>query len=228
MEQTQADTAQLIPRYLAGQLSAEEAAAFEEAYSRDPRLVAEIERVLRLKEGLAVLRERGELNVLLRRSPRPRWWVGLAAAAAVVAVVVGVNWYQRHGAGEPQLSSVPMLSLVVSPASPVVRSYTLVRIRGAAPPIDIPESPQPGAIELRILPSGVPSPQGYAVRLTKLEGSARHPIGRADSVAAAADRYVRVYIDRHRLSRGDYEISVAAESAGLESSPADRFALRVR
>lgn len=227
MEPTQADTAQAVPRYLAGQMTAEEAAAFEDAYARDPQLVAEIERVLRMKEGLAVLRDRGELDSLLRRPPQPRWWVGLAAAAAVAAVVVGVNWY-RHGPGESQQSAVPVLSLAASSALPLVHSYTLVRIRAAAPPIDIPASPQPGAIELRILPSSVAPAGGYAVRLTQVQGSARNPIGRADSVTPAADRYVRVYIDQSHLPRGDYEISVAPEAAGLDSTQTDRFALRVR
>src|SRR5262245_54003562 len=83
-----------VARYLAGQMDEAEVAEFEAQYAQDPEVVRDIERTLRLKEGLAELKERGELELLLRSRAASRWYsrpaVGLAAAAAISALAVGV------------------------------------------------------------------------------------------------------------------------------------------
>src|SRR4029453_3357903 len=65
MERQRIDDEHIVARYLAGQLDEAEAAAFEKHYENDRDVVREIERTLRMKEGLAVLNERGELDALM-------------------------------------------------------------------------------------------------------------------------------------------------------------------
>ena len=79
------DQEQAIPLYLAGQLTPEERAAFERTLSESAELRAQTEVVLKLREGLARLHERGELAPYLRRPAQPRW-LRYARAAAVAAV----------------------------------------------------------------------------------------------------------------------------------------------
>src|SRR4051812_47740139 len=93
MERQRIDDEHLIARYLAGQLTARDAEDFEAHYAQDPDTVREIERVLRLKEGLAILRERGELDELLRARPAyQRWQPALGLAAGLLVVIVGL-WF---------------------------------------------------------------------------------------------------------------------------------------
>ena len=58
MDRLQIDAEHVIARYLAGQLSAAEENGFEEYAAGHPEIFREIESTLRMKEGLAVLRDR--------------------------------------------------------------------------------------------------------------------------------------------------------------------------
>ena len=92
MDRHTIDQQHIIARYLAGQLSTAESAAFEAHYTSHPEVVREIERTLRLKEGLAVLRDRGELDALLQQ--RNYWRPAMGLAAGIAVLVIGV-WLDR-------------------------------------------------------------------------------------------------------------------------------------
>ena len=61
----------VIERYLAGQLSDEEADAFEVLLEAQPDLARDVERIARMKTGFAVLERNGELALLLARREAP-------------------------------------------------------------------------------------------------------------------------------------------------------------
>jgi len=67
VDRDQIDGEQIIERYLANQLSPTVVQDFEAHYAKHPRVVRDIELVLRLKEGLATLADRGEFDGLRSR-----------------------------------------------------------------------------------------------------------------------------------------------------------------
>src|ERR1039457_4281832 len=95
MGRTTADPEQ-VARYLAGRLSASETLEFETLYARQPDIVQELEQTARFREGLATLRERGELEALVRVQPRRGRWVQLGIAASLAILAVGAAlWVGR-------------------------------------------------------------------------------------------------------------------------------------
>ena len=213
-------------RYLAGQLTPAEQDAFERALAERPELREQTEEVLKLREGLARLRERGELDALLRATARP--WVAYAAAAAVAIItLVGLAWFYS--------SATPPKLLALSPAqfvsgghapAPVAGSYVLARTRGSLPATELRRG---GLIEIRALPSVLSSSVSYRARLTANDGTAGgRLLGQVDAGRAAGDGYITFYLDSAQLAPGDYEVSLTPTDAAGPDSKADRFPIRVR
>src|SRR5215813_9902512 len=93
MDRKQIESEHIVARYLADQLSPDEAEAFEAYYTQHPSMVREIEYALRLKEGLATLRDRQQLDALMK-ARRGRWALPLSIAAAVAGAALGMwTWY---------------------------------------------------------------------------------------------------------------------------------------
>jgi hypothetical protein len=226
MDRSEIEAAEVAPRYLAGQLSQDEATVFEEAYARDPEIVADLERTLRLKEGLAILRERGELTALLRVAPRRQWFVRVAAAA-VIAIAVGAAFWQRTSLRD-MVWPAPALRADNRQSAPVLGSYVLIRTRESSAALDVPLQPRAGVIELRILPAAFIPHGRYAARLVRREVSSDQMIGEIESVTPGHDHFVTIYVDKGRLARGDYSVFLAPASAGPAAEEADQFTLRVR
>jgi hypothetical protein len=85
---------QIAARYLAGDLSDEEAQDFERAFLGDPSLIEDIELTARLRAGLAELDRRGELvRDKARRSLRPSLPPFGLAASLVAAVALATSGY---------------------------------------------------------------------------------------------------------------------------------------
>src|SRR5688500_2107943 len=79
----------VIERYMARSLTAEEEQDFEEAYLGDSEIIDELEAAQRLRDGVKELDGAGHLE---RMRPRPQWQrmlasPGYAAAASVLLVV---------------------------------------------------------------------------------------------------------------------------------------------
>src|SRR6476659_833752 len=107
MDRHTIDQQHIIARYLAGQLTDAESAAFEAHYTEHPEVVRDIEHTLRLKEGLAVLRDRGELDGLLYR--RNYWRPAMGLAAGIAVLVVGVWLWIGQTTVAPIVATVAML-----------------------------------------------------------------------------------------------------------------------
>jgi hypothetical protein len=229
MDATQMDAEHVITGYLSGALPDGESDAFEQYVSEHPEICPQIEQTLKLREGLARLRERGELDALLR-TPAPRRWLPYAAAAAVAfATVAGLLWLQLRGPAAAMLFLSPgELAAHYHQAVAVRASYVLARTRGTARVTEVTLPTEAGAIELKAVPSGASNIR-YRVGLWRLAG----PAGTADTAqldagAAGPDGYVTVYVDSSQLMPGDYAVSLTPAVSGGAGAAADRFVIRVR
>ena len=225
MDRLQIDAEHVIARYLAGQLSAAEENGFEEYAASHPEIFREVESTLRMKEGLAVLRDRGELQALLRVRD---WRPSFAAAAAAVLVVLALGvWTWRHAVAPitPVMASLPGFVGRDSGSLPVVATYILVRSRGESPAAEIRAPAQRAAIQIRILPSVFVVGGRYRATLQRIEAGGEKTLVRdIGGLEAAADRFVTLYLDSAQLTKGRYEIALA-ESDSTTSSESDRFTI---
>lgn len=228
MKSTPTDTEQDLASYLASRLPDRESAAFEERASEHPEIRREIEQTLKFKEGLARLRERGELDGVLRAPGARRWLPYAAAAAVVLATLTSVVWLQRR-------NSVPEV-LFLSPSavaahhhrpSPIRGTYVLARTRGSADVIDV-RLLDPGTIELRMLPADVSPDSRYVIDLRRVDRRDGKHMGRIEGASAGADGYVVVYADSSELTPGEYEISLGEAVPTATHAVADRFVIRVQ
>src|SRR3569833_1049163 len=131
MDRKQIEAEHIVARYLAAQLSAEDAEAFEAYYTQHPSMVREIEYTLRLKEGLATLRDRQQLDGLMK-ARRWRWALPLSIAAAVTAAALGTwTWYGSSNTAPVAAGTLEALLENSSTTLPLSGKYMLVRVRGA-------------------------------------------------------------------------------------------------
>jgi anti-sigma-K factor RskA len=222
------DTEQDLASYLSGRLPARESAAFEERASEHPEVRREIEQTLKFKEGLARLRERGELDGVVRTQRAQRWLPYAAAAAVVLATLTSVLWLQRRNSiPEALFLSPSAVAAYHHRSSPLRGSYVLARTRGSADVIDV-RLPAPGTIELRILPADASPDSRYIVDLKRVDRRDGKHMGRIEGASAGADGYVVVYADSSELTPGEYEISLGAAVPTATHAVTDRFVIRLQ
>src|ERR1700688_2739021 len=230
MESTQIDARHVIPLYLAGQLPAKERDAFERVLSEQPELRDQIEQILRFKEGLARLHDRGELDALMRAHARRRWLPYAAAASVAIVTLGGLLWSQVSSRAPAFLALSPQGFAIHGHAAPsILGSYVLARERGGAPRTELKAPQVPGAIELRVLPSTLSTDVHYSVRVSGIGDSGNgRIIGRIDAGSVAPDGYLTIYLDSQQLTPGDYEVSLAPSATSATAANSDRFVIRVR
>lgn len=229
MERQRIEDEHIVARYLAGQLTEPEAAEFEAHYAQDPAVVRDLERTLRLKEGLAILSERGELEALLRAPRRPAWQPALALAAGLAVLVLGVLLWIGGSTVRPIGSTLTALAKHEGAPLHVASTYVLARTRGASSDVQVTLPEDASAIELRMIPSARPKSGGFHIVLSQLDAAdATAPLGDTTAVASSDDGFVTAYIDSTKLVRGRYLIELQPEHAEAPGSPADRFILDVR
>jgi hypothetical protein len=224
------DIEEVFARYLAGRLPAGESEAFEEYVAGHPEICKDLEQTLRLKEGLARLRERGELTALLGAHGPRRWFPYAAAAAVLLTLLASILWLQRRSAAPGALFLSPSaIAAIHHQPSPVVGSYVLARTRGpTAVTVTAVQLPDPtGAVELRVLPSDVSPGVRYTASLKRLDG--RDGTGRSqiEGASTGADGYVKVYLDGSELTTGKYEVSLRPAVPAGTHEDADRFVIQV-
>jgi hypothetical protein len=227
MDSTHTDATNLIANYLAGRLSANQMDSFEQDVSRDPRIRDQLERTLKLKEGLARLREHGELDDLLR-APAPRRWSLYAAAASVAFASLAVAlWLQVRSPGPSILLLSPSSS--AQEHAPLAGTYTLARTRASTGATEVRLPSKAGLIRLRVVPSADAVAQpGHTLVLQRVDTQPVRLMGRLDAGAPGPDGYLTVYVDAGRLAPGIYELSVTPTVPEGSSAPSDRFVLQVQ
>ena len=210
----------IVERYLADQLSDEEAQAFEAYVEAHPEVTRDIENISRMKAGLAALRQRGELESLVKKQRRVPLWAGLAAAAAVVAIVVLPRFWTSD-TGMPGVIALEPLGgdgqlLTVSARILVGRS------RGEASSI-LTTPPAGQAVEITLDAHAETASLKYGVEVFRVSGTALDPVGHFLEVPPQPDGTLKFFMRSSELTAGNYVIRA---SAGV-SEPAE-FTLRVQ
>jgi hypothetical protein len=220
-----------IARYLAGRLSASETLEFEARYPRQPDIVQELEETARFREGLAALRERGELEALVQAQPwRGRWaQLGIAASLAIL-VVCAALWVGRIHTVAPALGeSVAAFRDSSGVSLSISGTYRFVTSRDAkntALQIALPATHS--ALEFRVLPEVRPEQATYRATLNSIPtAGAPTTVGIVDTLHEDSEGFVRVFADSARLAPGAYELVVGPEPVS-SASMASRYRLVIR
>ena len=205
--------AETAARYLADELSASDAAAFEARVAAEPQLYRDIDFSLRLKEGLATLEDREELGPLLTRDKRRVF--AAAAIAAALALLVGVVWLSRTAPRAEVVTLARVGADLLDESGnplPAAGRVMLVRTRGGGRENEVKLPPRRASIEWAMLPPRVEGAPRYSVFLNRRadgEGSAR--VGEIRGVAVDASGYLEVFVDSSTLKPGMYAITLQAE-----------------
>ncbi|MCU0760524.1 MAG: hypothetical protein MUF07_15195 [Steroidobacteraceae bacterium] len=237
MNRAEIERGDWVERYLAGRLSETEVRRFEAYWVENPDLIRDIEAAARLKSGLALLHERGELAGLMRAS----WWSGrmrlLVLAACAVLVVAGLATWRSAQSPQGVLlaaaaNALPGLDGAALPRGAVV---TVMRLRSTGPAdarLELP--PAPRALELRVLPEVVPDgaaapaatpPREYELSLVEVDAAGAELGSAATSrVPADADGFVSVFVDSRTLRAARYRLRLVP----LDGAGATGFLLDVR
>ena len=227
MDRKQIEAEHIVARYLADQLPPAEAEAFEAYYTEHPSMVREIEYTLRLKEGLATLRDRRQLTALMK-ARRWRWAMPISIAAALITAILGTwTWYGGTPRDPPVAGSLIELATGASSALPLGGKYLLVRMRSgesALPQIPIPASRS--ALELQVLPADGAEGAPYRLTLNRLAASPAS-IGHVSGLAPGADGLVTAWLDSSRLQPGRYTVELTSERAAA-ATPAEVFIIELR
>ena len=214
----------IVERYLADQLSEEEAQAFEAYVEAHPEVTREIENISRMKAGLAALRQRGELEALLKKQRRaPVWAVLAASAAAVVLAIVIVPRYWSGSADRPLLAvtAEQLLGDNKQPL-PIAGRFTIARARGMVDVVTVTAPEQ--AVELRLETNAEAASQPYSVEMFRVSGTALTPLGNLPEAISQSDGTVSIFVRGSALLPGNY--LVRATPAG--GSEVAEFALQVQ
>jgi hypothetical protein len=196
-----------------GRLSDEEQQAFDERLARDPALVAEFERSLRMTEGMRVLRAQGYFRTEPSRARRFRIWRPALAAAAVAGLGLFL-WTQRTSAPPPLLMASPEPLAAAARASIV--HFTFVAVRGdSAPGLGLPAA---GMVEFRVAPQPRSSTARY--RMTLVDHSHTFPkvLSAVSGLVPGTDGYVHSYTDASRLTPGSYVLRLEPDG-GSATTP---------
>jgi hypothetical protein len=217
MSQVDRDTDDLIHAYVRGRLTDAESLAVEESLSADPAQWREFERVFRTHEGLAQLRQRGELTRLIAAPPWYRRAPALAAAAALASVAVGGRWLleSSNSSKEPGLST--------SRSGGAAAALLLARTRGNDMPTIL--KPASGLLDIRVRPE-YRSSRFFDLDLTlPAAGNAPPRVLTARGLPLEADGNITVYLSASELPVGEYLVKITPVSG--DTSLVSDFEFRI-
>jgi hypothetical protein len=201
-------------RYVAGTLSAEEIARFEELMIERPELAADVNVRRRIKGGLALLEKRNELAPLLAApSSRPQY-LRYAAAASVLVVILGL-WSTWRGGPAPPLQA--LFNAHEIGAAKGAASFMLVRTRSRdLPTYSVQRSA--GPVLFRMLVDD-PDAAPFAVHLVAGEKPSVAKPFNESSIAQATDGFAEIYLDPRELESGYYTLSLKTSSGAEQLYP---------
>jgi hypothetical protein len=213
-----------VQDYLAERLSEADRDAFEEQLVTDPGLVRELEATLRLREGLAMLRDRKQL---VTRWPQRVRMATVAAACGGILLASMLYTGLRTAQPAPPLMAASINALESAAKVPLAVSkryvFTTARAASAPPIFDLPGG---GALELQALTPSTDPASSFHLRLERRENQATLVVGSLKGLVPDADGFVVAYVDASALRPGDYLLVVEPEVEN--TSGAERFAFRVK
>jgi hypothetical protein len=189
----------LLRDYVAGRLPEPERLELETRMEQDPTLAQELEQLLRFREGLQMLVNRGYYRGSgLRRTRRLAAWMPFVAAAGVAAVALVLWQWHLNDAGSVLTARKDTGGALV----PIAQHLKFVVTRGSAPAEEV--LPSGGLIEFRIQPERAVPGEHFRVTLIRTGEQSAETVGTIAGLPVAADQYVYAYADASRLSAGSY------------------------
>jgi TolA-binding protein len=165
---TEPDSAE---RYVAGGMTTDEAAAFEQHFLACDACLATVKGIEDVRDGLAERRAalgRGEVDPLGAAPTRPTWtWAAAAGLAAAAALVAGVFWMSG---GAPSPSGAP--------GSPGSTAPAVARDAQPSPPSSDPSAPAPASASSQSQPAPEPQSPSRSVAPVPPPGTPTTLIGR--------------------------------------------------
>ena len=220
------DEHQIISKYLGDELSDREREEFEAYWAEHPEITEELEGDARLESGFAHLQKSGKLDAIIHAAtPRRAVWP-IALAASVVAGVSVALWMRGEDSARPVLA-VSVAALNEAYAGKPLQLVELLPARGTLydAVIELPRTP--AALELHVLPEGIPKSMQYTLALVKIVANGeRAALGVIGGLRPDVDGFLTLYIDSARLVPGQYELRLQAEPP-TGSSAASSFLIKV-
>lgn len=224
MDRRYIDENHIVARYLADRLSDEERTAFEAYYLQHPEIVKEMESAARLKGGLLLLQDRGELGGILNAPPRSHSSRWVAAAAGIAAIALVAGFLVSRERVRPLLVAAPtMLRAEDGTTLAITQTYQLLRMRSTTDDtvVQLPATAQ--AIELEILPETEVATASYQVALSRIEDSEEKRIAQVERLSPNESGFVEVFLDSRGVQPGRYVVELKTDS----NTPPSVFSLRV-
>lgn len=198
-------------RYVAGTLTGEEGARFEEAMIAHPELAADVSVRRRIKAGLSQLEQNHELEALLKEVPRRPNYLRYAAAASVLVVVAAglMTFWNRE---TPPLRA--FFNASDMGAKPVPSFTLAIQRSGDVPVLEIQRDA--GPVELRIFVDAAATPP-FTARLTSGQ-TGTSAIGDS-SISQLTDGFAVLYLEPRELQSGDYTLALEPASGDEQLFP---------
>jgi hypothetical protein len=194
---------QIIERYLRSALTPDEAKRFEEAYLADPDLLAEIELVEHLQQGLK--RYGAEAGRQRRGSAAPSWlrimtspqYAAAASVLLAVAVVFAGALYREN----MSLRSTPSLAAVPT------RTVPLFTLRGDGGTV-VPAALSEDMLTILALDPGAPEYDTYRATIRRLGSDGTEVVAQVGGLSVGYLETVDVGVPERALSAGAYEVEL--------------------
>lgn len=203
----------LVDRYVRGDLSDEESAAFEAFYLSDQETLTELEIAEKLQFGLKDAAAQGRLEA----SSRPGWFVRAVtspqwATAASILLVLSLGY---TGLLQRQLESAPDV------AAPQL--VPLITTRSAAPTTVVPQAPDGWLVLL--VDSGFEPYSDYRAAVLDADGQ---PIWEVGGLQPGYEDLLAIGVDGSVLRPGRYDVVLQGRSGSAAFAEISRTAFEVR
>lgn len=208
-----------VERYVAGTLSEEEKARFEEAMIERPELAADVSVRRRIKAGLSELEKNNELEVFLKPDVQRPAYLRYAAAAAVLVVLAAglMTFWNRE-------RSAPLQALLTASevgSNPIVSSFILATTR-STDVLAFEVQRDGGPVRLQILVDD-PGAAPFTVHLAAEDSPSAKPI-KDSTIAEVTDGLAVIFVDPRELASGNYTMTLKSASGAEQRFP---FGLRI-
>jgi hypothetical protein len=218
----------VVDRYVARRLSAEEEAQFEAYLVAHPEFADEIDLTNQMKLGLRTLQERGELDPLWRRNAGVRT-PAFAIAASIVLVIVAATFIALwRTAPEAPLIAQSSTAFGTGDGAPAVAAtYTLMRTRAQGVDLVIERPREPAIVQVRIFPENPGARGSFRIVLSHAvsTGTGSEEIATTDGVPVDAQGFLTIFVDAPRIEPGLYRVAVTRTGLSQETALSQERAL---
>lgn len=202
-------------RYVAGRMDEEEERQFEERLLEQPELAADVDVRHRIKLGLQLLDDNGELGKLVAQPARRSHLRYAMAACALLALGAAIAYWQVASGSRVAIAG-SLTALRGGASQPISASYILASTRSRSEDFVVAATPGAGAVRLRIvLESGLS--QAFVASLASLSGGGEKVIAERVPLESTGNGLVEVFLDPAGLQPGRYVLRLEPESGPGES-----------